>query len=452
MNGHALRLTQLFRSSGAAFVLLLVFCGGASAGGFFINQQSVQGIGRVDAGNTAAADELGTIFFNPAGLTQIFADPTAGEWRFAYNILVIAPQSEVRNTDSTVATPGTLGLPVPLTGRNAKNPTAPSPIANIYVAKRVTDNAEIGFGANLPFGLSNYSDRSWFGRYDAIKSRLLTANFSLVGAYHWNRLSFGGGIDVQYASTKIVQALPDPLEPGGPSAASDGLAQETGQAWTVGYNLGALYSIDEDTRIGLHYRSMMRFALDGNATTTGLTGLLAVLNGKAGVNAGLNLPQIASIGARHDLHPVVLLAEFEWEGWHSFREIDSTLDNGMPLPPLIANYRNLWGVALGAEYAMPQMPWTVRGGLHYETTPTVNSFRDTIVPDSDRVWLGLGATWHWAPNWNLDIAFNHVFFAMTTIDLTRVIYPGTPLQSTAHINASVATSVDTLGFGIRYAL
>src|SRR5262249_10988296 len=46
----------------------------AFATGFYINQQSVRGLGRVDAGNTVAADDLSTIFFNPAGLMEVARD------------------------------------------------------------------------------------------------------------------------------------------------------------------------------------------------------------------------------------------------------------------------------------------------------------------------------------------------------------------------------------------
>ena len=64
------------RSIPLALTLAFMFGEQAHAAtGFFINQQSVRGLGRVDAGNTVAADELGTIFFNPAGLTKVVQDP-----------------------------------------------------------------------------------------------------------------------------------------------------------------------------------------------------------------------------------------------------------------------------------------------------------------------------------------------------------------------------------------
>ena len=45
--------------------------GAASAGGFYIQEQSAAGVGRAQAGNVAAADDASTIYYNPAGMTQL---------------------------------------------------------------------------------------------------------------------------------------------------------------------------------------------------------------------------------------------------------------------------------------------------------------------------------------------------------------------------------------------
>src|ERR1700749_974843 len=45
--------------------------GTASAGGYYIQEQSAAGVGRAHAGNVAAADDASTIYYNPAGMTQL---------------------------------------------------------------------------------------------------------------------------------------------------------------------------------------------------------------------------------------------------------------------------------------------------------------------------------------------------------------------------------------------
>ena len=107
-------------------------------------------------------------------------------------------------------------------------------------------------------------------------------------------------------------------------------------------------------------------------------------------------------------------------------------------------------MAIGAEYLMHDERWTMRGGIHYDTTPTVDEFRDTTVPDSERIWLGLGASYRMSKTSSIDFAFNHVFFRDTRIDLTRTFFEGTPLASVARITSDVKSVVNTVSVEYRF--
>ena len=53
-------------------LIALAFAGSASAAGFqLLGEQSASGIGNAGAGSAAVADNAGTIFYNPAGMTQL---------------------------------------------------------------------------------------------------------------------------------------------------------------------------------------------------------------------------------------------------------------------------------------------------------------------------------------------------------------------------------------------
>ena len=93
----------------------------------------------------------------------------------------------------------------------------------------------------------------------------------------------------------------------------------------------------------------------------------------------------------------------------------------------------------------------LRGGVHYETTPTRDGYRDTTVPDGDRLWLELGTTFRIAESWDVDLALNHIFFRDTSIHITRTYFDGTGVDTAVRINGSVNTAVNTLAFGIRHA-
>ena len=97
----------------------------------------------------------------------------------------------------------------------------------------------MGIGINVPFGLETRSSDEWFGRYDAIEASLRTINIGFVGAYRFESgLAIGGGIDIQYARTSLTSAIPNPLVPGGPTAATDGRIFTSGHDWTPGFHVG----------------------------------------------------------------------------------------------------------------------------------------------------------------------------------------------------------------------
>jgi long-chain fatty acid transport protein len=431
-----------------------VLCQQVSATGFYINQQSVRGLGRVDAGNTVTADDLATVFFNPAGLIKLWAEPQQPRIQFSLGGHLIIPRADQVNRLSLAATPGTLGAFVPISGGNAHNATPPSPVLNLYMGRPLLgERAAIGMGVTFPFGLTTRFDRDWHGRYDATEASLLTANLGAVAAWRvTSRVSVGGGVDVQYAGSILESKIPNPLVPGGPTATTDGTIKTKGHAVTPGFNAGILFDVTPASRIGVHYRSAMKHDIAGHSTISGLTGPLAAFNGRVEADAALSLPAITTVGGKLAVTTkVALLGEFEWFDWSTFKEVRIRFGDGRPDGVRPANYRDAYAVAVGAEYS-PMRRWTARGGVHYDTTPTVDGFRDTTVPDADRLWLGVGASWQRSRRVGFDVAFNHVFFRDTAIALSRSFFDDTPLATAVRINSDVSSVVNTVSIAMRVAL
>ncbi|MDB5856738.1 MAG: rane protein involved in aromatic hydrocarbon degradation [Ramlibacter sp.] len=440
------------RATGLATLVIAGLAEPAGATGFFVNQQSVKGLGRVGAGDAAVADELGTIYFNPAGLTEIWGDGLSKN-RVALGGHLIVPHSDRRNAGSTAATPGTLGTPAPYAGGDLGNAVDPAFIPNFYWARElVPGRAAIGAGVNFPFGLSTAFPGDWFGRYDAIEASLRTVNLTAVGAYRFDSgVSIGGGLDFQYAHSRLLSAIPNPLTPGGPTAATDGRAETKGQDWTPGFNLGILVPLTGQTRIGVHYRSGMKHTLEGSTQVSGLTGPLAPFNGSVGAKGDLHLPAIGTVAVRHSFSPdLQLLASLEWFDWSRFRELRIKFSDGSPDVVRTSNYRDAFALALGAEYRVSNQ-LSARGGIRFDQTPTVNGFRDTTVPDAERLWLGVGATYRPGKESALDFAYNHVFFRNADIAVTRTFFDGSPLASTVNVTGRAKSSVNNLSVGYRHA-
>ncbi len=427
----------------------------AAATGFFLNQQSVQGLGRTDAGNAVAANDASTVYYNPAGLPLLWRDGAARETDtlFAFGTHVIIPRSDHINTGSTAATFATGGAPVSYAGPNVSNPTDPTPVPNIFIARRLAGgDGAIGLGVTSPYGLSAKFGNDWFGRYDSIEVSLRTVNIAAVGAWQVTpRFSIGGGLDVQYAQTKLVQAIPNPLLAGGPTVATDARGESTGSAWTPGFNVGVLFQPDEATRLGLHYRSGMRHKITGTAVTSGLPAALAAGNGAVGARSLLKLPAVLSAGAsRRISNELTLYGGIDWFGWSTLNELRVSFDNGTADAVRTANFRNALAYSIGAEYA--QSPaLTLRGGVQWDYTPTVDGFRDTTVPDSNRLVLAAGASYRVSRQTHLDFAVNHVMFRAAAISITRNFFGGTAVASSTTVNDIVTPRIDTISLQLRYA-
>ena len=403
----------------------------ADAAGFYIKEQSVTGLGRAFAGESAMSEDASTIFFNPAGMTRLQGPeasrrrPSAGTPRRSGE-----PGIDLhRQTPAGAATQ-------PIGGGDGGNPYDPTPVPNAYFAYPLMDrDLWVGLGVSAPFGLANKYDADWFGRYDSIETDLLTLNIAPSVAYKvldW--VSIGGGIDIQYADAKLTNAIYA-------GTATDIISKLEGDDWSVGYNVGVLFEPLPTTRIGIHYRSRIDHTLDGDVK---LTRAGASISNSPGT-ADLDLPDIIAVGFAHDVTPdLTLMAEYNWYGWSSFKEI-RVKRAGQPIRSSPRTTRTP-SRSRSAPSTKLNDAWTVRSGFQYDETPTVNGFRSTRTPDGDRYWLSAGLSYDVSDNFTVDVAYTHVFIDDADIDTRQ---PGAGAVST-NTRAVSEGSVDIVAAALRY--
>jgi len=403
------------------------------AAGFYIKEQSVTGLGRAFAGESAMAEDASTIFFNPAGMTRLQgAEISAGT-----HLLLPRADLENRGSTATARLPGGPAVTRPVTGSDGGNPYDPTPVPNAYLAYPVMGrDLWVGLGVSAPFGLANKYDAGWFGRYDSIETDLITIDIAPSVAYRVNDwISIGGGIDIQYADAKLTNAI----FTGG---ATDVISKVEGNDWTVGYNVGILFEPIPSTRVGVHYRSQIEHTLEGDVNLT-LSGNRV---GSAPGTADLNLPNILAVGFAHDVTPqLTLMAEYNWYGWSNFEEI-RVKRPGVPDQVVGQHYEDTYSIAVGAQYKINES-WTVRSGFQYDQTPTVDNFRSTRTPDGDRYWLSAGASYDISDNFAVDVAYAHIFIDEVDINTTQ---PGVNAILSTNTRATSEGSVDILSASLRY--
>ncbi|MCC5647411.1 OmpP1/FadL family transporter [Nostoc sp. CHAB 5824] len=380
----------------------------AFAGGFALNEQSVQGLGNAFAGSAATADDASTIFFNPAGLTRLRDNSFFGA---SY---VIFPTIIFQNQGSNVATG------VPLSGGNGGEAGVDIIVPNLYAAWSVSDRVKLGIGINVPFGLSSKYDSNWVGRYQAVESKLTTININpTVAAKLSDNLSVGAGLNIQYAETTLSNAINFGLigqSVGLPtqSQQADGFVKVSGSDWSVGYNLGVMYEPSKTTRIGLSYRSPITQDIRGNADFTVPASARALTaRGQftdTGASAVLNLPDTLSLAVYQKLNPrLAIVGDVTWTNWSRFKELRVKFDNPVQADTVQPeNWNDTYRFGVGANYAVSDR-LTLRTGITFDPSPVSEEFNTPRLPGGDRTLLGFGASYRPSKSFNFDIGYTHVF-------------------------------------------
>ena len=72
------------------------------------------------------------------------------------------------------------------------------------------------------------------------------------------------------------------------------------------------------------------------------------------------------------------------------------------------NWRDTWFASVGYDLDItPQ--WTIRGGVAFDRSPVRHAVdRTSLVPDANRIWATLGATWKPTKNLQIDLAATHL--------------------------------------------
>lgn len=227
---------------------LLIFSSSVLCGGFQISIQTVPGIGRAAAGYGLVGDDASAVFYNPAALTLLQDTQIQG------GLFYVTGSLEFENQGSTL---GTLGQTVPTGGVN-RDGGEDGPIAATYLVTDPAERFRVGLGITTPFGLVTDYKGDWVGRYHALRSEFKTIDINPSFAVRFNdHFSIGAGMSIQYADATLSRAVFTGLQ------LPDGFVRVQGKDWGLGYNVGAMYEANQNTRFGVGFRSAIEQTFDG---------------------------------------------------------------------------------------------------------------------------------------------------------------------------------------------
>lgn len=421
--------TLLFATSAAA----LAMAGQAHAAGFYLQEQSVKGAGRAYSGEVADQG-VSSLWWNPAAIARSGREAYVG-------LHAVFVDATVENKGSTITYPGGTTLPVQGEPRGF-NPIQNGVAPNFAIAMPVGDRFALGLSVAAPFNFTTeYRNNSW-ARYDALTSRLTTADLQLTGAMKvtdW--LDLGVGVSGQYTDAKLSTAYPN-LSP----LLADGVSQLSGDGWDFGWTVGAQAHLGAVT-LGASYRSAVEHDLDGRVLVMGLVGPLAGANRDVSGSAKFTTPWIATLGGRWQAtDKLALNAQVQRIGWSEFDAIDVNFAGGGE--SLRQGYKDVTSGGVGLDYAVNDR-LTLRAGVQYDPTPTPDGDRTARVPDGDRWLYGVGATGKVTDSLQVDAALAYIDFDKSAIAHDTVFYDGTPAATTTRLRGEVQGEGYVMSLGLR---
>lgn len=431
------------------------------AAGFQINELSPSLQGSASAGAAAANDDVSAMFINPATLSTLTSNQG---YLGASEILPHARVSNARAVH-TVNVPGIPPSSITAVVQGDRNQGRVSPSAFVpdgYMGWRINNKLVAGLAMVAPYGLKTAYDYDSVLRFAAVYSSVKTININPALAYEINdKLSIGGGFQAQWiqATFSNFNGPYTGIPPIDALIAADFPTHLRGEGWGYGFNLGLLFKPNANTRLGVGYRSQIKEKIKGHGQQFVMPGGTVpapspdfLFNAQTAVNSSVTTPQILTLSAAQDIANWTIKATAQINFWDVFKQLSINMPDAFATNSIIqARWRNSWFGSLGAEYHATPV-WTFRGGLAYDQTPTTR-FRDPRIPDSDRVWLNVGASYVVNKHVSIDAAYSHIFLQDQTVNVTQA--SGSSATSTVplevnHVSADYKASVDIVALAARY--
>ena len=394
-------------------LLAVALSGAASASGFqLLGEQSASSLGNAGAGSAAVAENAGTIFYNPAGMTEL------GRGSVSAGLVAVKTSFEFNNDGSI--TPGLTG-----DGGNGGNWGV---VPNAYGSWQLAKDWYIGLGIGAPFGLKTKYDEPWIGSAHSNEFDIKTININPSIAWRaadW--VSLGAGvnwqrIDATYKRAAGVAASPrvtncaavpptSPLFPAAVPCQSGVKLEMDDDAW--GWNVGALFKPAAQTKIGVSYRSKIKYTANGDVSVSGPSPVVNA-GGSSNVKADIDVPDTFILSLSQGIGDKwEVLADVSWTGWSSIPYLDivrtSGRLSGQTAQTLNTKFDDAWRFALGANYKLDEA-WKLRFGIAYDQTPVPSAqYRLVSLPDNDRTWFSAGFQWKPAKDMALDVGAAYLY-------------------------------------------
>ncbi|HAS6101651.1 TPA: aromatic hydrocarbon degradation protein [Vibrio vulnificus] len=375
----------------------------ANAAGFQLAEYSATGLGRAYAGEAAMADNASAQWRNPAMLTYLEGT------QVSVGAIYVNPNIDV---EGEMHVGNGISLPA-----SAKDFAHDAIIPNLYISHRYSDQLAIGFALGTNYGMETDLGKEFAGSNFGNEASVISKEANLNIAYQLNeQFSVGGGVRYIIAEGSFGATAPKnnivgkhPIT-GAPISLPQGttLKYMEGDDTAWGWQIGSAWQINENHRVGFTYKSEVELKLEGHAEGVGFGFGTTIPKSRDNGYMYLTLPATAELASFHQLtEKIAMHASFNWTDWSSFEKLEAHMETAGTQMVKVENWEDNYRFAVGATYQL-QPKLALRTGIAYDTSAVSDKNRTITIPETDRTWLSVGATYDWTQNFTLDAGFTYI--------------------------------------------
>lgn len=352
----------------------------AVAGGFQIINQGQKAMSMGGA-FTALTNDASSVFYNPGAMP--FSEKSMITLGGCFNkpkINYLSPYSGNIEAESTSLT-----------------------IFHFYFNYKISEKLVAGISVNNPFGSNIKWSDDWEGRYLVQESKLKTMFIQPTLSYMLNEnVGFGAGLVFAHGSYNLRKAIPVQ----GTSPYGEATFKES--ANSIGFNAGILIKFNEETNLGVNYRSATKFDFkNGEAVFTNIPlSLASQFPSTAKFNSELKLPSVISIGGSyHFTKNLITTVQLDYNIWSVFDSVNIEYPDYSNLNERTGRESNNCITArVGGQYSFTES-FDIRIGAAYDQTPVPENYINPELPDADKILLAFGVGYKFNDKLSGDFTF-----------------------------------------------
>jgi long-chain fatty acid transport protein len=340
---------------------------------------------------TATADNPSAIYYNPAGISQLYAPALSLSTGVEKNAVPMEREAQggLRLRMGVYAI--TLGSEVNLGGASSFDISHRwQPAPTFYLTwKQPGSRLTFGLGMYSPYGFGIWYPENSPLRQLAISGSIAYTTLNPVASWQiTDTLSIAAGPTINYAKTGLKRGI---------FTLGDGFEFE-GTGWALGANAGILWKPLPKHSFGLMYRSETSVNFDGHSNTF----IPTILSNREAATANITFPQNIVLGYSYRPTPKWNLeVNVDWTDWDRLNTVILNKGSGNAVLPF--NWQSSFFYEFGATYQFDSGLSASAGYIYSENSVPNGSF-NPIVPDSNRHIFSVGLGKHWK-NWDFDVAY-----------------------------------------------